>query len=144
LKYYKKQHQKSFQQVHIGTANPEKLLIMCYDGLLKFLKTARLMMEKDKKTKADVYILKAVNVIFELIATLREDVDPDFAKNLKGLYVFILNRLRESTETGNMEGLDQSINIVNELKVTWEEALSKKNEEEAAQAPATGATNFQA
>lgn len=121
--YYKKR--KDYRQVQVNTAAPEKLLIMCYDGLLKFLKTSRLLLEKGQKEKSDIYILKAVNVLVELIATLNSDESPDFSNNLRNLYVYLMGRLRDTMQSGNIEGIEYSINVISQLKDAWEEAIEK-------------------
>ncbi|MCE1245873.1 MAG: flagellar export chaperone FliS [Firmicutes bacterium] len=119
--YYQKKN--DYRQVQIKTATPEKLLIMCYDGILKFLRTSKLLISKNQKEKSDIYILKASNVILELIATLRHDESPEFASALKSLYIYILDRLRESIRTGNEDGIDYAINVITQIKQTWEEAI---------------------
>lgn len=126
--YYKKR--KGYRKVQVNTATPEKLLIMCYDGLLKFLKTSRLLMEKQQKDKANVYILKAINVLVELIATLKTEESPEFSNNLRNLYVYILGRLRDSVSTGEVDGVEYSIQVITQLKEAWEDALSKKPDAE--------------
>jgi len=124
--YYQKKN--DYRQVQIKTATPEKLLVMCYDGILKFLRTAKLLISKNQKEKSDIYILKASNVILELIATLRHDEAPEFASALKSLYIYILDRLRESVRTGNEDGIDYAINTITQIRQTWEEALGANTE----------------
>ncbi len=125
MNFYAKKS-KDYKLVQIKTAPPEKLLIMCYDGLLKFLKTAKLLTEKGQADKSSVYILKATNVIVELIASLKPEESPEFAENLKNLYIYLIERLRESLEKGTVDGIDYVIDVIASLKDTWEEALSKK------------------
>lgn len=125
MNFYAKKS-KDYKLVQIKTAPPEKLLIMCYDGLLKFLKTAKLLVEKGQADKSSVYILKATNVIVELIASLKPEESPEFAENLKNLYIYLIERLRESLEKGTVEGIDYVIDVIASLKDTWEEALNKK------------------
>jgi flagellar protein FliS len=122
--YYQKKN--DYKKVQIKTATPEKLLIMCYDGILKFLRTSKLLISKSQKEKSDIYILKASNVILELIATLKPDESPEFAAALKSLYIYILDRLRESIRTGNEDGIDYAINIITQIKQTWEEAVGSE------------------
>ena len=125
MNFYAKKR-KDYKLVQIKTATPEKLLVMCYEGLIKFLKTSKLLMEKGQNEKSNIYILKASNVIIELIASLKPEESPEFAENLKNLYIYLIGKLRNSMEEGNCEGIDYTLNVISSLKETWEEALKKQ------------------
>jgi len=116
-----------YKKVQVNTSSPEKLLLMVYGGAIKFLKKARLLAKKDLRHKANVYILKAIAALVELIATLNHDESPEIAGALKKLYVYAMEQLRQSINEDNIEGIDEAINILSQLKSSWEEAFSSQD-----------------
>jgi flagellar secretion chaperone FliS len=119
-----KQSIKGYRQVQVETATPEKLLIIVYECAIKFLKTAKLLMEKGLYDKSAPYVLKATAAIIELIATLNTEKSPDIADALKKLYIYCMDRLRKAIRDRSIEDLDEAIKVMSTLKDAWDEAFA--------------------
>jgi flagellar secretion chaperone FliS len=115
---------QDYKDVKYGSATPEKLLLMVYDGAIKFLKTAKFLREKDQETKAQVQLFKACDCVAELLATLNYDAAPEVAASLQRVYLYILEGLRLSIKNGTNKEIDEGMQMLGSLKATWEEALS--------------------
>lgn len=76
-----------YQEEVIMTKPPEELTLMLYDGCIRFIKLAMQAIDEKKFDKANENIIKAENIITELMSTL--DMQYEISKNLMSLYDFI-------------------------------------------------------
>jgi flagellar secretion chaperone FliS len=129
---------QDYNDVKYGSATPEKLLLMVYDGAIKFLRTAKFLREKDQESKAQVQIFKACDCVAELLATLNYDASPDISAALQGVYLHILEGLRLSIKNGTNKEVDESLMMLGSLKTTWEEAFSLQDKQQETALQKTG------
>jgi flagellar protein FliS len=126
---------QKYQKAKVDTANQAKLILMLYDGAIKFLNfSIEKLREKDYE-QVNTYIIKAQNIITELMLSLNMEVGGDLAKNLYSLYDFMNRRLIEANVKKNSvkgEKTSESIQLVNdvlsmlkELRQTWAEAAKR-------------------
>ncbi|MCD4783769.1 MAG: flagellar export chaperone FliS [Candidatus Eremiobacteraeota bacterium] len=120
---------KGYQKVQVGTASPQKLLLMVYDGTLKFLKMAKMLIQKDQADRARVYVFKATLALLELISSLDCDNSPEISNALKSLYVYLLDKLKIVLQNNSIEDIDEITGILESLKEAWKEAFSSTGDE---------------
>lgn len=127
--------QQQYGNNHIATASPEQLLIMLYDGAIRFTRQAIAASERNDQPEKRGRISKVFAIIVEFSNTLNHDIGGQIAEDLDGLYQFMM---RELTKAGS-ETDEKSLKIVEELLVdlrqTWGEAIvvNKKEIEQRAQ-----------
>lgn len=114
---------QQYNQNSIATASPEQILIMLYDGAIRFNRQAIAASEKDDQMEKIGRISKVFAIIVEFSNTLNHDIGGDIAADLDGLYQFMLRELNKArTETD-----EKSLHVVDELLVdlrsTWGEAI---------------------
>lgn len=115
---------ETYQQNAILTARPEELTLMLYNGAIKFLKQAKNSIEDKKVESAHNYILKAEDIILELMSSL--DMSYEISNNLYSLYEFMNNWLVQANMHKDKEGIkkiDEVLNLLEELRSTWVEAM---------------------
>ncbi len=105
----------------ITTAPPEKLVLMCYDGVIKFSHRAIESMEQKKTEEAHNHILRAQAIVAELQASLRLDAG-EVAQNLNRLYDFVRTHLVEANVRKDPGRLRDVIDIMSTLREGWAEA----------------------
>lgn len=115
--------------MQIDTASPQKLLLMVYDGTLKFLKMAKMLIQKNQANRARIYIFKATSALLELIASLDCDKSPEISNALKSLYVYSFDKLRTVLQNNSIEDIDEITRILESLKEAWKEAFSSAGDE---------------
>lgn len=115
---------KDYEAVQISGASQEDLLLMVYRGALKYLITAKALMEKNQKIKAHGNIMKGISAVSYLIATLDHDKSPEIAGNLQKLYVYVIDKLTQALKNSSPSDIQVGINILDNLKKSWEEAFS--------------------
>jgi flagellar protein FliS len=114
----------SYKQNHVTTASPIDLIIMLYDGCIKNLKIAKLLLEDTgSETAAQDFlntIEKAEEIVLELIRSLNFKVE--MSNDLMNLYEFMLNEMVEVTVSKEKERLDPVIDMLSSLREAWAEA----------------------
>jgi flagellar secretion chaperone FliS len=106
----------------IMTATPGKLLILTYDGAIKFARLALDGIRKYKLDEKSFNIGKVQNILIELMSTLNHDVDQQFAANLDALYTYMFDQLTAANLNDNIQILEEVIQILTDLRAAWMEA----------------------
>lgn len=112
-----------YKQTSIDTASPEKLLIMLYDGAIKFINQAKIFMNEGNIEKTNHALTKTQDIINELMVTLNMDVG-DIAHQLYNLYDYFRQRLIEANIKKDVLILDEIANHLVELRSAWAEAAT--------------------
>ncbi len=110
-----------YMEQKIMHAKPEELTLMLYDGIVKFLKQAKLFMEQRDIEKTSNALIRAQDIIDELNITL--NMDYEVSQNLRSLYVFMNTQLAEANAKKDKGIIDGVLNLVTELRDTWKEAM---------------------
>lgn len=117
-----------YQQNSVNTASREKLLLMLYDGLVRFIRQGINGIEEKDIKKVNDNFVKAQNIVLEFMATLNIEVGGEMAKSLNLLYDYMHRRLVEANVKKDVEIANEVLGFAEELKETFEEAykLTKK------------------
>jgi flagellar protein FliS len=115
------------------TTNQQELIVMAYDGILRFLKIAKEHMVKEEFEQKHVFLCKARAVIEELSATLNREKGGQIADNLWNLYMFFLKKITEANFSNQPEHLDDILPSIQDLRDGWAE-MEIPEEDHAAQA----------
>ena len=82
---------QQYQEQSVMTASPGELTLMLYNGCIKFINQAKLFIEQKNIEKANNAIIRAQDIIQELMVTL--NMDYEISKNLAALYDYMNRRL---------------------------------------------------
>ncbi len=125
-----KQAYGKYKETAIQSASKEKLLLMLYEGAIKFVKKAIIACEKKDIADRGYNVGRAYDIIMELNNTLDHKVGGEIAMRLEQLYMFITDQLTKSNVTGDPEPLRQALKILDTLYDGWTKAIEqlKKNE----------------
>ena len=126
---------EAYQQNSVTTVSPGKLLLMAYDGAIKFCRMTDESLANNDFNGLNEYGNKAIAIICELISTLRDDVDPVLAQRLKAIYTYVIDKISESILMAEKSGVNEAEKILKELRETWaqaEESLRNESIKEAA------------
>ena len=124
---------KKYKQVQVKTANNEKLLIMLYQGCVKFLRLAKKSIDENDIERTNNYIIRAQDIIRELRNTLDMEKGGDIATNLSQLYDFMLRQLVEANINKDSEKIEVVEDMMLELLDSWKQITNdqKKKEKES-------------
>ncbi|MBI6545393.1 MAG: flagellar export chaperone FliS [Cyanobacteria bacterium NC_groundwater_1444_Ag_S-0.65um_54_12] len=111
-----------YQSTQFETAPPERLLIMLFDGAIRFANMAMKAMRERDVPLAHNNCVKVQNILSELMSTLRFDIGGDIARNLFDLYEYLHHR----TVTANIKkdplAMEEVISHLRDLRETWLQA----------------------
>lgn len=105
----------------ISTMSQGKLVVMLYDGAIRFSNTAIENMTPRKYEIVNRNIIKAQDIITELMTSLNLDQGGKIAEDLLSLYIYLKKRLLEANVQKNSKILKEVVKILTELKSSWEE-----------------------
>lgn len=119
-----------YQSNQIATASREQILLMLYDGAIRFSKQAKLALENNDMANKGKFIGKTMAIISEFSNSLDHDIGGDIAKNLDALYAYMLKELTKANINNDTAPIDNTCNILCELRATWAEAIDINNEQQ--------------
>lgn len=123
-----------YKKTSIESASKEKILLMLYEGAIRFIKQAKeANQNKDIKGRGEM-IGRAYDIVMELASSLDFKVNSGVATNLEQLYIYIMEELTRANITGQEKHLDNSLKILNILYDGWVKAVEsiKKKESQGA------------
>ncbi|WP_172200924.1 flagellar export chaperone FliS [Saccharibacillus qingshengii] len=110
---------EKYRQSAVQTS-PAQLLIMTYDGAIRFVKTALEGLGSGDNEKANLFFGKAQTIIAELTTTL--DRSYEVSESLSALYEYMNHLLIESNIKKIKEPAEEALGYLRDLKETWIEA----------------------
>lgn len=128
------QFARLYQAQAVLTTNPGNLVLMLYDGIIRFLNQAL-----DVDTRADetqriqgmhTGITKAQNILVELRANLDFNAGGDYARDLDRLYDYYFRRLLQANIKKSTDPIEEVVRLVGELRSGWAEMLLKQGANE--------------
>ncbi|WP_413290062.1 flagellar export chaperone FliS [Bdellovibrio sp. HCB337] len=122
---------QKYKNTSIQSASKEKLLLMLYEGAIRFTKTAIKAAEEKNIAERGWNIGKAFDIIMELNNTLDHKVGGDIARNLEQLYMFIMEQFTKANISGDPEPLRASLKVLENLYEGWVQAIEKIKKDEA-------------
>ncbi|NMM54307.1 flagellar export chaperone FliS [Paenibacillus aquistagni] len=112
---------QAYQRNKYETASPHRLTLMLYDGGLRFIFQARTALEQQQHASAHQFLLKAQDVIYELISSLNEREGGELAANLKSIYLYIIDILVQANMTKQAESLQEAADLLTSIRQAWEQ-----------------------
>ena len=136
------QYVKQYQKSSIETASREQILIMLYDGAIQFLNKAKIAMKNKDIEEQNKNLIAAQNIIQEFINSLDHEIAPQLAQNLQSLYEYFLRRLVFANIKKKVEPIDEVLQYLKSLKMTWEKAIRLAQQEAEGGAKTEGADYY--
>jgi len=121
---------KEYHQNEVATSSQAKLIVMMYEGALKFVTLAIEGIDNHDLSKKGKYISKTHDIINELSCALDMKKGGEVAQKLESLYQFILHQLTLANIKSDRKTLESIVNVITPLMEAWKELLVKKNTNE--------------
>jgi flagellar secretion chaperone FliS len=111
----------NYQRMEMMTADPKRLIILCYDQAIGALKLAIEYYKMDNfEAKA-----KEIGKVQDIIGALRTALDfkngGEVAVNLDALYSFMTRHIMEADLKKDIVSLDSIVNMLEEIESAWKE-----------------------
>ncbi len=114
-----------YKEMQIRTVSQEKLILMLYDGSVKFLNTA---LEGLKEKRFDVVndnLVRVQRIFTELMVSLNMDVG-EIAEHLFSLYQFMYDKLVDANVNKISKPIEEVIDMLISLREVWVRAIEDR------------------
>lgn len=105
----------------ISTASSADLVLMLYEGAIKFCNLAIVAIENKEIEKAHKNIMKVERIIQEFQITL--DYKYATAKDFNEVYTYLLERLQEANFRKDKAILEEVLKHLRTMRDTWKEVM---------------------
>ncbi len=109
----------AYQDGSVTTQSKGRLIVLLYEGAIKFMKLAIKEIEAGNQEAKGQYINKAQDIINELNVVLDMDAGGEIATNLRKLYGFMQKRLSEANIKRDPQIIREVIKLMEELNQSW-------------------------
>ena len=118
----------SYRQVATKTATPGQLVLMLFDGALRFLDKALVGFDLDDPLDSNLAInnniLKAQEILRELNMSLNMEKGGEFAGTMRRLYNYYDVQLSQSNLQKDPAGVELVIRLLSVIRGAWAEMLT--------------------
>jgi flagellar protein FliS len=111
--------------VKVTTANPGNLLVMLYEGLIRFLREAQAAMAAQDRARAGERLGRSQAIISHLLSSLDSQHAPELCKNLQSLYVFCISHLLKANLEQDPEKIGEVLRLLTPLRDAWVAAVAQ-------------------
>lgn len=137
---------KSYRQIATQTAPPGQLVLMLYDGAIRFLEQSLPGFECEDPAEANMTVnnnlQRAQDIIRELSLSLNTEQGGEFAQTLRRLYDYFDRRIWESNLHKRPEGIREVIRHLGVLREAWATMLNNHNHNHNQPSPAATEANM--
>ena len=122
---------KAYSKTDVNTSDQLTLIIMLYDGLLRFLKKAMVKIEENDVEAAHNYFVRSKDIINELLSTLHAEKGGEIGINLRELYLYMFRRIVEANLKKHIEITKDVYQVAKTLHEGWIQLKSRQQIKEA-------------
>lgn len=115
---------RAYQKTQVTTAKPEKILLMLYEGAIKFNKIAIQKMKEKNVAEKGKNISKTLAIVSELMNTLDHEKGGQLAADLENLYMFMMDKLIDANMHNNVENLEAVERLLTTLYTAWQDVVN--------------------
>ena len=112
-----------YKQNSVNTASSKQLLLMLLDGAVKYTKIARMAILKKDIQRAHKELVRVQDIFLELMITM--DKNTGYMEDLYNLYDFIKNELAKANMKKDINIIDNTLPLIEEIRDMWYEVDKK-------------------
>ena len=115
----------AYIQTQVSSRSPLELVVMLYEGLIRFSGEARSAIERRDLVAKRAAMSRALAIVSELQSTLNMAEGGELATALDNLYTYINGRLLDASMQNIVEPLDETLKLASTLRDAWSEIASR-------------------
>lgn len=123
------QFAKSYKSTAITTATPGQLVLMLFDGALRFMAAAKRGFDEENiATRIETIhnnLMKAQNILRELQYSLDMKTGGEFANRMFALYDFMARQLQDANLKKETQPIDVVERLLSEIRESWAQMLDQ-------------------
>ncbi len=131
---------KNYLRNAVEGASNGTILVMLFDGLVKFINLSIKHVDDKNIQEAHNYIIRSQDIVYELLSSLDREAGGEMADNLASLYDYVIRKLEKANIEKNTAHLSDVLDIIQPLRTTWREVVAQEEAKVGKPTPTTAAT----
>ena len=132
---------KEYSHNEIATSSQGRLIIMMYEGAVKFVNLAIEGVDSKDLSKKGIYINKTHDIINELSLALDMKKGGEIAQKLEALYQYILRQLTLANIKSDRKALESILKVLAPLLEAWTELFANNKNNNTNNTPQSNTKN---
>jgi flagellar secretion chaperone FliS len=120
---------QSYLETEILTAPPQKLQLMMIEAAIRFGRRAAEHWQAGEDDRACEALIRAQNVVTELVNGLNRDESPELARKMAAIYLFVFRSLMEASYQRDRKKLDDALGVLEVERETWRQVCQRAGRE---------------
>ena len=110
---------RTYYQTHVQSQSPVELVVLLYDGMLRFMRAAAEAIERNDLPAKGAALSRALAVVGELQSSLNTEQGQEVAAGLDNLYTYVTGRLTDANIKNDSTPVHESIRLMTPLREAW-------------------------
>jgi flagellar protein FliS len=110
---------QQYQATQVQTASTGELVVLLYDGAVRFLNRARLALAERRFDSASADLVRGQEIILELLTGLDYERGGELAVNLRDLYLFMHQTLLQANIKKDIAAIETVIGLLDTIREAW-------------------------
>ena len=123
--------QRQYRQTQVTTVDKGRLIVLLYEGAVRFLRQAIECHEEGDLPGKSNFINRAMDIITELNQSLNMTEGGELAANLRQLYLFWSDHLVQGKIKKDCRNLDDVIGMMDSLCEAWDQVACQADAQDA-------------
>lgn len=124
---YGKSAPRAYHVNQVSTVSKQKLILLMYDGAIRFVNQAKEMATRGDIAGRGHYIGKAQKIVDELNGALDCNKGGEVANSLTKVYMELTRLLTDANISGNITSLNSALEMLNGIRSAWDQVISKSS-----------------
>ena len=116
---------ESYLVTEVMTSTPQKLQLMLIEGAIRAIERGRQKWRSGDNEQACEALIRAQEIVGQMLDGLHADVAPDLVKKVAAVYVFVFRSLVEANLGRDEKKLDDALRVLEIERGTWREVCGK-------------------
>ena len=128
---------QQYRATKVQTAGSVDLVVMLYQGAVKFIRLGMEAMDRDDSKAAHESLVRAQDIVVELLGSLNREEGGQIASQLSGVYDYCFRRLVSANIKKDPDPAREVLRIMRELGSAWQQIALQQRQAHAAGAPSS-------
>ena len=115
----------AYFETEVMTATPQKRQLMLLEGAIRLIERTRQHWTAQQDFEACETLLRAQQIITELLSSLNHEVAPELTRKVASLYLFAFRRLIDANLHRDEQRLDEALSVLEPQREAWQGVCEK-------------------
>lgn len=122
---------QQYRATKVETAGSVDLVVMLYQGAVKFIRLAVEALEQDDMKAAHTNFVRAQDIVVELLGSLNREAGGQIATQLAGVYDYCFRRLIQANVKKDVAPAQEVLGIFRDLGKAWQQIALQQRQAQA-------------